>query len=402
MGELEHKYGVFAQVHPPVITSSDCEGAGEVFNVVSKEPAPPAEGSERDHSTSKPAPFFRTPKYLTVSSQLHLEAYAAVLGHVWALSPTFRAEKSDTPRHLAEFYMLEVEVSYETSLRGLTGLVEHTIRSITAQVVRESLYTQLLLASPGNTQAESGEGPDRIRERWVAIGGRRWKHASYTYCMNKLREAAAENPSLFEKQPEWATGLQIEHERWIVEHIGKKTPIFVTHYPKSIKPFYMPPSSVATDHPSNQYFHPAKGFIEYFDESEKSGNLDTVACFDLLMPFGGVEIAGGSLREPRLENLIQNMRDAGMLKPKQSSTDAANLSNQEIDDGTRGATDLYPFLQAGESLGSLRWYADLRRYGTMPHGGFGIGFDRLIAYLCNVHNLRDVVGFPRSFGRADC
>ena len=138
---------------------------------------------------------------------------------------------------------------------------------------------------------------------------------------------------------------------------------------------------------------------EQFEISETG--KDTVACFDLLMPFGVSEIAGGSLREHRLENLIQNMRQHSMLKPKSAQSSSSNQADEPANPA-KATEDAYPYLQPGESLGSLQWYADLRRYGTMPHGGYGIGVDRLIAYLTGVHNLRDVVPFPRTFGRADC
>jgi len=191
----------------------------------------------------------------------------------------------------------------------------------------------------------------------------------------------------------------LEHERWIVQHIGNERPIFVTHYPKAIKPFYMAPSLQAHDHFRHWKYRRERNTTLF--HPEETGR-DTVACFDLLLPFGASEIAGGSLREHRLENLIANMRTAGMLKPKSSSTTTPNQLYDDPSHPPKDSADAYPYLQSGESLGALKWYADLRRYGTMPHGGYGLGFDRLIAYLTGVHNLRDVVPFPRTYGRAEC
>jgi asparaginyl-tRNA synthetase len=389
---------IFVQVQPPIITSSDCEGAGEVFTVVSNAEGSSPEQVEKKDTTPSPASFFRTPRYLSVSSQLHLEAYAAELQNVWALSPTFRAEKSDTPRHLAEFYMLEVETSYTTSLREMTLLVERLIRFVTSQLMKKQPFEEVLLANRANTE-DGAKRIEEIRRRWAALLGEPWKSASYSYCIKRLREAAAADPKRFERQPEFGSGLQLEHERWIAENIGQNRPIFVTHYPQALKPFYMAPSLLAKDHCRHPaYRRPGESDLEHFEDSETGE--DTVACFDLLLPFGVSEVAGGSLREHRLENLIQNMRQHGMLKPK--SGHSSSTQANEVPNSVKSQEDAYPYLEPGESLGSLKWYADLRRHGTMPHGGFGIGVDRLIAYLTGVHNLRDVVSFPRTFGRADC
>jgi asparaginyl-tRNA synthetase len=396
--ETHWKGGVFVQVQPPIITSSDCEGAGEVFTISSNAPPSASEQSVELGTTPNCPPFFRAPKYLTVSSQLHLEALAAELRNVWALSPIFRADKSDSPRHLAEFYMLEVEMSYASSLRLLTGFVEHLIRSLAEDLMATPAYHELLLATRASNEKTREEKVAEIAERWHRLLGDRWRNASYSYCMKRLREAANADPKLFYCQPGLGTGFQLEHEKWIVQNVGQNQPIFVTHYPKAIKPFYVAPSLLATDYVRHPDYQSTDSPGEHFEESETGE--DAVACFDLLMPFGIGEIAGGSLREHRLENLIQNMREDGMLKPR-----ATQPSSHKVDEASAPATDgenAYPFLQPGESLGALKWYADLRRYATIPHGGFGIGWDRLIAYLTGVQNLKDTVPFPRSFGRADC
>lgn len=397
--KLDSKGGCFVQVQPPIITSSDCEGAGEVFTLVSNAAASTSEQSQGQGAKQNSASFFRTPKYLTVSSQLHLEAYAAELRNVWALSPTFRAERSDTPRHLAEFYMLELEMGHVGSLNALTGSIEHLIRNLVKSLIKTPHYVDLLLAIRASNEESAEEKVEELEKRWRVIIGERWKIASYSYCVQQLRVAAKVDRELFERRPEYGSSLQLEHERWIVQNIGKGRPIFVTHYPRAIKPFYMAPSTLAMDHVCHpEYQHSQQDHRGDFDDYETGE--DTVACFDLLMPFGVSEVAGGSLREHRLENLIENMRESGMLKPK--TPQPSSKQTNDIPHVAKDSADAYPFLEPGESLGSLKWYADLRRYGTMPHGGYGIGFDRLIAYLTGVHNLRDVVPFPRAFGRADC
>lgn len=347
-----------------MITSSDCEGAGEVFTI---KPRDAAEGED----------FFRSPKYLTVSSQLHLEAYAAELGNVWALSPTFRAEKSDTPRHLSEFYMLEAEMNFMPDLESLTSLVESVIRQLTENLYNSAVGQEILSAK---RTGESGqeEVDESLRQRWMAIiNGGRWPRIEYTQAIRLLQEAVESKSASFSYSPTWSEGLHLEHERYIVGTIGKGSPVFVTDYPKAVKPFYMAPSTATSP-----------------DGKDTPG--ETVACFDLLMPDIS-EIAGGSIREHRLPSLIENMRSHGLIRtnsPAEASTDG---------DATKApSAPSYPHLLPNEDLGHLQWYADLRRWGTAPHGGFGLGFDRFIGYLVGMSSVRDIVPFPRYFGRADC
>ncbi|KAL4921863.1 hypothetical protein BDW62DRAFT_97801 [Aspergillus aurantiobrunneus] len=350
--------GGFIQVQPPVITSSDCEGAGETFAVVPRETlATGLPDEEHDH-------FFRAPKYLSVSSQLHLEAYAAELGNVWTLSPMFRAEKSDTPRHLSEFYMLEAEVNFLSDLEALTDVVEHLLRDLTRRLYETPAGQEILSikreASPDSPEADAVD----LRQRWLDLmDGPKWRRMTYTDAIAALQEAVSQGKATLEYAPTWAGGLQLEHERYIVDTINNGQPVFVTDYPKAIKPFYMAPSQNARS-----------------TESES----ETVGCFDLLLPEVS-EVAGGSLREHRLPELIQNMREHGLIKACEDA----------------GATT-YPHLRPGEDLSHLQWYADLRRWGTAPHGGFGVGFDRFLGYLTGVSSIRDTVAFPRYFGRADC
>ncbi|EER23240.1 asparaginyl-tRNA synthetase [Coccidioides posadasii str. Silveira] len=349
----------FIQVQPPLITSSDCEGAGEVFRVSPREAA--AEGEDEE--------YFRAPKYLTVSSQLHLEAYAADLGNVWTLSPTFRAEKSDTPRHLSEFYMLEAELNFVNDLDELTKFVESFIRELTEKLyntpVARELFTAKRSGESGRTVVNS-----EVTERWKGLmGAATWPRITYTEAIELLQNASMKSDKVeFKSCPSWPAGIQVEHEKHLVSTVGNGAPIFITDYPKALKPFYMAPSATQSTDPEKE----------------------TVACFDLIMP-KVCEVVGGSLREHRLENLIQNMREHEMLRARRN-------------EGSSAASDdmTYPFLRPDENLGSLRWYADLRRWGSAPHGGFGLGFDRFLSYLTGVGSIRDVVPFPRYFGKADC
>ena len=353
----------FVQVQPPLITSSDCEGAGEVFRLTPQEAA--VEGSEHEE-------FFRTPKYLTVSSQLHLESYAAELGNVWTLSPTFRAERSDTPRHLSEFYMLEVEMNFTPGLHTLTDFVESFIREWTTRLYDTSVVQELISAKRTG-ESEQGPADSVLRQRWLGLMGEtKWPRITYVEAIEVLQTAVSSKAASFEFAPVWSGGLQLEHEKYLVDAVGNGSPVFVTDYPKTVKPFYMAPS-VRNFSPSGQ---------------------GTVACFDLLMP-EIAEVVGGSVREHRLPQLIQNMREHGLIKQRQLEEPTETSATEE-------AEALYPYLQPGEDLGSLRWYADLRRWGSAPHGGFGLGFDRFLGYLSGVASIRDVVPFPRYYGRADC
>ena len=355
----------FVQVQPPLITSSDCEGAGEVFRLTPQEAT--TEGSEHEE-------FFRTPKYLTVSSQLHLEAYAAELGNVWALSPTFRAERSDTPRHLSEFYMLEVEMNFTPDLDTLTDFVESFIREWTQRMYDTSVVQELISAKRTG-EAEQGPEDSALRQRWLGLmGEKRWPRIPYAEAIQVLQNAVASKAASFEFAPVWSGGLQLEHEKYLVDVVGGGAPVFVTDYPKTVKPFYMALSA----------------------ELARVTDEETVACFDLLMP-EIAEVVGGSVREHRLPQLIQNMREHCLIKKKPQKQEESAESSASED-----AEAPYPYLQPGEDLGALRWYADLRRWGSAPHAGFGLGFDRFLGYLSGVASIRDVVPFPRYYGRADC
>jgi asparaginyl-tRNA synthetase len=314
----------FVQCYPPIITSSDCEGAGEAFTVSSNEKG---EGH-----------FFRSPKYLTVSTQLHLEALAAAMPRVWTLSPTFRAEKSDTYRHLSEFYMLEAEISFIETLDPLLDLIEKMIRQLVSELLESRIGHELL--------ALAADMKPQLKARWEGLlRPIRWKRLTYSSAIEVLQAAVQEEKVTFQFPTRWGDSLQSEHEKYLASLYDG--PVFVTDYPQKIKPFYMLPSASS------------------ISESR------TVACFDLLFPAVG-ELIGGSLREHRYDELVQNMKLHGLIP---------------VDEGPDEA--------------GLRWYTELRKWGSVPHGGFGMGFDRLLCYLTAVENIREVVSFPRWVGRCD-
>ena len=386
----------FVQAHPPVISSSDAEGAGQVFTVTtdsSRSTTTEEDGSKKE--------FFRSPKYLTVSSQLHLEALAQSVGKVWALAPTFRAEGSDTSRHLSEFYMLEVEMSFVDNLEGVMGLIEDMLRDLIVGLRQSLVGRELLQANRDGKDGEEGEGvssmAEQLTKRWEGLESKDWPRIRYSQAIRRLKDAVVEDGVEFEHAPSWASGLQAEHERWIAEHYGDGCrPVFVTNYPLHLKPFYMKPA------------HPV---------SASNPFCSTAACFDLIMP-GVCEVAGGSLREHRLEELLTSMkkrhrmvRDATRKAMKGSAgssvtstnttDDSPSTTNQDQSEAERDAAVAAAAAEA-EGLGNLAWYVDLRRWGSVPHGGFGLGFDRLLAYIAGVSNVKEMVTFPRWEGRCDC
>lgn len=313
--------------------------------------------------------FFRSPKYLTVSSQLHLEALAQSVGKVWTLSPTFRAEKSDTPRHLSEFYMLEAELCFVEDVNDVMDVVESLLRDLSSRLQKSALSEELMSAwSSRPRDQDAGMTQHNLATRWQGLTGDRWPRIAYKEAITILQEAVSRQQVHFDFPPALGSGLQAEHEKYLAELVGKGSPVFVTDYPRDIKAFYMAPSS------------------------SSDGSLPTVACFDLLVP-ELCEIAGGSMREHRLDPLLKAMHAHGLLNRAKLDPD---LSSAPADDQLV-SRDLVQGVPPG-----LQWYVDLRRYGSVPHGGFGLGFDRLLSYLTGVSNIRDVVGFPRWYGRCDC
>jgi asparaginyl-tRNA synthetase len=300
----------FAQVHTPIITTSDCEGAGEMFQVVTGKP-----GSREDH-------FFGRPAGLTVSGQLQAEVFALALGDVYTFGPTFRAEKSNTSRHLAEFWMIEPEMAF-CDLRG------------NMQVAEEML--KYLLADAMSHCPEDMELFDKFIEKGLlaklkGVTEQEFAHITYSEAVERLQKAK----KTFTFPVEWGLDLQSEHERYLTEEVFKR-PLTVTDYPAAIKPFYM----------------------------RVNDDGRTVAAMDILVPGIG-EIVGGSQREERYEVLAGRMSEAGIV------------------------------------LADYQWYLDLRLYGSVPHSGFGLGFERLIQFVTGMANIREVIPFPRTPGSAPC
>ncbi|TFK46800.1 asparaginyl-tRNA synthetase [Heliocybe sulcata] len=306
----------FHSVHTPILTSNDCEGAGEAFRVAPLTSVHPASSG----LPPKTEEFFSNPSYLTVSSQLHLEALAAAMSRVYTLSPCFRAEPSQTARHLAEFWMLEAEWAFTQSVDDVCRVVEAATKEV----------LQAALASQDMEVFAKDFDPSRLEAlKSAADASRAWPRMSYTMAVEKLTKSGV----AFQFAPEWGKPLQSEHERWLAE-ILIGGPVFVTDYPASLKPFYM----------------------------RANPDGETAACFDLLVPHAG-ELVGGSLREERLDLLEKAMERHGL--------DA----------------DTY------------RWYLDLRKWGGAPHGGFGMGFERLVSWISGIENVRECIPMPRWAGR---
>ncbi|OVF07408.1 putative asparagine--tRNA ligase [Clavispora lusitaniae] len=311
----------FTKVAPPLITSSDCEGAGEMFSI---EPFTKADSKEK---------FFGQDAFLTVSTQLHLEVLAPSLNRVWTLTPCFRAEQSNTNRHLSEFWMLEAEVCYVENISQLTDLVEDSIRSIA-----KDLKTDPPLQAGGLndlTKARYSESEQLLVQQRCdsLLGENRWPSITYTEAIDIIN--SVKNKGRSKNRMTWGDSISTEQEKWLAgTHF--QSPVFVTDYPREQKPFYMPLSKYGLDK-----------------------ERPTVACFDLIVPEFG-ELVGGSLREHRHDEL-----------------------HQEI-------------IRRGMNAESMQWYLSLRQNGTVPHGGFGMGFERLIAYLAAIENIKDISAFPRA------
>ncbi|KAF2444172.1 mitochondrial carrier [Karstenula rhodostoma CBS 690.94] len=280
----------FIQAHPPIITSSDCEGAGEVFTIAPETSSNPANGATEQPKGHQEL-FFGSPKYLTVSSQLHLEALAQSVGKVWTLSPTFRAEKSDTARHLSEFYMLEAEVAFVENLTDVMDVVEGLLRTLATEL-QASVIGEELLEARARDDRDDGNAVSStvLAQRWQGLIQGPWPRITYQEALEHLTLAVANGEARFEFAPGHEDGFQTEHERFLAERLGGGGPVFVTDYPREIKPFYMAPSSKTT---------------------AGHDQTPTVACFDLLVP-DICELVGGSMREHRLPELVKSMEDHGL------------------------------------------------------------------------------------------
>lgn len=308
----------FIKVTPPLITSSDCEGAGEQFKV------------ELLRKTDGDQGFFGKPAYLTVSTQLHLEILSSSLNRVWTLTPCFRAEDSNTNRHLSEFWMLEAELCYVDNVHQVTELVESMIRSVVEAIKEEKTG----LADLINARFSKDEAA-RINERWNSVlSNEKWPSITYSEAIDIINQVKCKGR--LKGRLSWGDSILTEHEKWLAgTHF--QSPVFITDYPAEQKPFYMPRS----------------------DEKIYNPEKPTVACFDLIMPDIG-ELVGGSMRELNHDNLLAEMQKRGM------------------------------------NVAEMDWYLSNTLNGSVPHGGFGMGFERLIAYLSTMENIKDVTAFPRA------
>ena len=313
-----HERG-FVYVHTPIITTSDAEGAGEMFQVTTLDMNNPPRAE--DGGIRYKDDFFGKPASLTVSGQLNGEAFCMAFRNIYTFGPTFRAENSNTPRHAAEFWMIEPEIAF-ADLEDNMALQEDMIRTIIGDILREA---------PEKMDFLNQFVDKELIQRLELVRDSDFARCSYTKAIELLLESGRS----FEYPVKWGMDLQTEHERWLTEECFRR-PVFVHDYPKDIKAFYM-----------------------RMNEDGK-----TVAAVDLLVPGVG-EMVGGSQREERPEMLEQRMEELHMEKEAYS------------------------------------WYCDLRRYGTVKHAGFGIGFERLIMYITGMSNIRDVLPFPRTVGNAE-
>ncbi len=318
-----HEHG-FYWVHTPIITANDCEGAGEMFRVSTLDLANLRDVPTADGKTDFAGDFFRREAHLTVSGQLSVETYCMALSKVYTFGPTFRAENSNTSRHLAEFWMIEPEIAF-ADLAADADLAEDFLKYIFKAVLDER----------GDDMAFFAQRIDKeCITRLESFVDASFERMTYTDAIAALEGAAAKGHK-FEFPVQWGVDLQSEHERWLTEtHVGR--PIVVMDYPKDIKAFYM----------------------------RMNDDGKTVAAMDVLAPGIG-EIIGGSQREERFDVLDARLAEMDL--------------NQD----------------------DYWWYRDLRRYGTVPHAGFGLGFERTILYATGMANIRDVIPFPRTPGHAE-
>ncbi|NWQ66577.1 SYNM protein, partial [Neopipo cinnamomea] len=297
----------YVHIHTPIITSNDCEGAGELFQI---EVSWVRESAEKTH-------FFNVPAFLTVSGQLHLEVMAGAFTHVFTFGPTFRAENSQSRRHLAEFYMVEAELSFTESLQDIMQVMEDLFKTVTSTVLSKC-PRDVELFHKYVTPAQ------KVIHTFFFLSSCR---ISYSEAMEILKQAS----QTFTFKPEWGCDLRTEHEKYLVKHCGE-VPVFVINYPYDLKPFYM--------------------------RDNEDGPQHTVAAVDLLVPGVG-ELCGGSLREERLPFLESRLQ------------------------------------RYGKPAGPRRpLYLDLRKFGSPPHGGFGMGFERYLPPPLGVDNIKDVIPSP--------
>ncbi len=329
--EYFHNRGFF-YMNTPIITASDAEGAGELFRVTT------LEGEAYANDVAGETDFFGKKTFLTVSGQLEAESGAQSLGRVYTFGPTFRAENSNTSRHLAEFWMIEPEIAFgdlHDDMDLAEDLLKYTIKVVLERCPDELDFLHKRLEKAESQLPKNERSPMSLREKLEFCINNDFERVSYTDAIKILMNSKKNKKKKFKYLIEgWGTDLQSEHERYLVEKHFKK-PVILYDYPKDIKAFYM-----------------------RLNEDDK-----TVRAMDILFPGIG-EIVGGSQREERLDVLKKRM--AEMNVPE----------------------------------GDLWWYLELRRFGTSPHAGFGLGFERLVQFVTGMKNIRDVISFPRYPGHA--
>jgi asparaginyl-tRNA synthetase len=339
-----HKYfndnGYF-YMHTPIITGSDAEGAGEMFRVTNLDVSNPPRTEEGEVNFKED--FFEKPTNLTVSGQLQAEIGALALGKVYTFGPTFRAENSNTSRHLAEFWMIEPEVAFYDIFDNMDlaedfckYLINHILENYSAELeFLDQRIQNLEKNMPKNERRAMG-----LIETLRFVVDNDFERVTYTDAVNILRNSKPYKKGKFEYDVEWGKDLQAEHERYLVEKKFQK-PVIVRDYPASIKAFYM-----------------------RMNDEQEGVPGKTVAAMDVLFPGIG-EVIGGSQREERLDVLKARMADM-------------NVHEEE-----------------------LWWYLELRKFGGAPHAGFGLGFERMVQFITGMGNIRDVIAFPRTPGNAE-
>ena len=308
----------FLYIHTPIITASDCEGAGEMFKVTTLDLAKVPKVDAKVDFTQD---FFDRPAYLTVSGQLQGEIFACALGKIYTFGPTFRAENSNTSRHLAEFWMVEPEMAFfdlDDNMRLAEAFLKRMFRDVMSRCAEDMEFFNARIDPTALATLQAVIDSEFVR-------------LTYTEAV----EILVSSGHTFEYPVSWGSDLQAEHERYLTEQ-KFKCPLILYNYPRSIKPFYM----------------------------RVNDDGKTVRAMDILVPKVG-EIIGGSQREERLDVLEQRMRE------------------QNLDPA------------------AYWWYLDLRRYGTVPHAGFGLGLERVVQFITGMANIRDVIPFPRTPGNAD-
>jgi len=339
--EYFHKNGYY-YMHTPIITGSDAEGAGEMFQVTTLDinNLPKTEDGKVDWKED----FFEKPTNLTVSGQLQGEIAALALGKIYTFGPTFRAENSHTPRHLAEFWMIEPEVAFNDihdNMDLAEDFVKYLINYILENYPDDLNFLDQRIQNEEKNMPKEKRRPMGLVEQLKFVVENDFERITYTQAINILRNSKPYKKGRFEFPVEWGKDLQAEHERFLVEKKFKK-PVIVRGYPKAFKAFYM-------------------------RENDPEENVPgpTVAAMDVLFPYIG-EVIGGSQREERADRLKERIAEMGE-----------------------------------HAVHELWWYEELRKFGGCPHAGFGLGFERIVQFITGMSNIRDVIAFPRTPGNAE-